>query len=265
MLMAILATPAAALPAFSRNRTTAGLARVARKRLGISIPNNLRTFGMNYSEWKSFADQVRGFSRVKIQPLTNLIPQFLYEVGEYLVEARLAIFHVKKAKLRPMDLAGDFDHLTTRPTTEEIERGLASKIAVNEARARVRAIGQQLSEALEAAGHDSSGVLLVARTVDRGEPPYRIARAMEAVAVRLQRILIVRSVADSGKKSGPRSPDNPDVRDLCRLLEKHGKGGKSYIQIARDFTREKPGSDSRARSLLRQACRFRHLWSRADS
>jgi hypothetical protein len=72
--------------------------------------------------------------------------------------------------------------------------------------------------------------------------------------------------ADSGKKTGPLQPDNADVRDLCRLLEKNRNSSKKSLnQVARDFTGESAGKDPKAQSLLRQARRFRHLWDRADS
>lgn len=67
---------------------------------------------------------------------------------------------------------------------------------------------------------------------------------------------------DNGKKSGPLMPDNADVRDLCALLAKQAKTGKSLNQIAREFTQ---GNSRKAASLLRQARRFRHLWNRADN
>jgi hypothetical protein len=70
--------------------------------------------------------------------------------------------------------------------------------------------------------------------------------------------------ADNVEKSRKIMPDNADVRDLCQLLEKHLKTGKSQRQIAREFTGERPGKDRKAQSLLRQARRFRHLWERQD-
>lgn len=70
---------------------------------------------------------------------------------------------------------------------------------------------------------------------------------------------------DKPKKIVVKHPDNPDVRDLCRLLSRGSRGGKSLIQIAREFTKENPPKDPKARNLLRQAQRFRHLWRRDDS
>jgi hypothetical protein len=63
--------------------------------------------------------------------------------------------------------------------------------------------------------------------------------------------------ADTRKKSGPLMPDSADVRDLCALLAKRHKSGKSLNQIAREFTH---GNVQKANSLLRQSRRFRHLW-----
>jgi len=76
---------------------------------------------------------------------------------------------------------------------------------------------------------------------------------------------LLKEETDNPKNTGPRMPDNPDVRDLCAALAKHASGEGSLIQIARNFTREKPGNDRRARSLLRQACRYRHLWDGAGN
>ncbi len=66
------------------------------------------------------------------------------------------------------------------------------------------------------------------------------------------------------KKSGQQNgqsrnnlPDSADVRDLCRLLQKNLPTGRKQIEIALEFT----GNDNKkAKSLLRQARRFRHLW-----
>ena len=62
------------------------------------------------------------------------------------------------------------------------------------------------------------------------------------------------SKPDSEKKS---MPDSADVRDLCRLLQKGVPTGKTQIEIAREFTGK---NNNKAKSLLRQARRFRHLW-----
>lgn len=67
------------------------------------------------------------------------------------------------------------------------------------------------------------------------------------------------------EKTHPRQADSADVRDLCKLLEKHSGKGKALIDIAREFTRETRGNDRKARSLLRQARRYSHLWKRADT
>ncbi len=62
------------------------------------------------------------------------------------------------------------------------------------------------------------------------------------------------SKADNENKS---LPDSADVRDLCRLLQKGLFAGKTQMNIAREFT----GNDAKkAKSLLRQARRYRHLW-----
>lgn len=75
--------------------------------------------------------------------------------------------------------------------------------------------------------------------------------------------------ADTRNKFPASLPDNPDVRDLCHRLGKGrdriSAGAVSEIGIAREFTGEAPGNDKKARSLLRQARRFTHLWKRADS
>jgi hypothetical protein len=71
------------------------------------------------------------------------------------------------------------------------------------------------------------------------------------------------SNADSGQNSAPRLPDTPDVRDLCRLLQKELPKGRSHLEIAREFTGEMPDKDKKAKSLLRQARRYRHLWDDA--
>jgi hypothetical protein len=67
--------------------------------------------------------------------------------------------------------------------------------------------------------------------------------------------------ADNPQNIGSRWPDNHDVRDLCILLSKLS-GQKSDAEIARDFTREVMGRDKKAKNLLRQARRYRHLWKR---
>lgn len=63
--------------------------------------------------------------------------------------------------------------------------------------------------------------------------------------------------ADTKKKSKSIShPQDTDLRDLiARLAAK--QPGESLIEIARDFT---GGNEKRAKSLLRGARRYRHLW-----
>jgi hypothetical protein len=73
------------------------------------------------------------------------------------------------------------------------------------------------------------------------------------------------SKTDTRKKGPPTLPDSPDVRDLCRLLQKHLPEGWKQIEIARKFTGEMPGDDRKAANLLRQARRFPHLWRSADT
>jgi hypothetical protein len=73
------------------------------------------------------------------------------------------------------------------------------------------------------------------------------------------------SEADSNHNFVPRLPDTPDVRDLCHLLQKELPKGRTQNEIAREFTGEMPGDDKKAQSLLRQARRYRHLWSDAES
>lgn len=74
--------------------------------------------------------------------------------------------------------------------------------------------------------------------------------------------------ADNRQKKS-RLPVNPDVRDLCQLLAnnlaKKKDKRKTDIAVSREFTREKPGKDKKAKSLLRQARRFSHVWNRADT
>jgi hypothetical protein len=75
-----------------------------------------------------------------------------------------------------------------------------------------------------------------------------------------ERVVREDSNADSGQNSAPRLPDTPDVLDLCRLLQKEVPRGRSHLEIAREFTGEMPDKDKKAKSLLRQARRYRHLW-----
>jgi len=92
--------------------------------------------------------------------------------------------------------------------------------------------------------------------------------AAEAVVRRLGAPIGVARAARS-KASPPDKPDNsekklprsPDVRDLIQLLQVGLPKGKTQIQIAREFTRESAGCAPKAENLLRQASRFRHLWS----
>ena len=88
-----------------------------------------------------------------------------------------------------------------------------------------------------------------------------IARVFQNRSIRPNRDQIL---GDNQEKDFVAMPDNPDVLDLCKLLGKsRGKiqdGEKSIIEIAREFTKELPGSDSKAQNLARQARRFPHLW-----
>ncbi len=85
-----------------------------------------------------------------------------------------------------------------------------------------------------------------------------------------RRILAVRHAAEEildvarSNESDKRLPDTPRVRELCALLAKKAASGRPLIQIARDLTGEKPKKDRTARSLLRQAQRYRHLWQSDD-
>lgn len=74
------------------------------------------------------------------------------------------------------------------------------------------------------------------------------------------RMAVVTLAEDIGTNRTQQQPDNVDVRDLCKLLEESRNSKKSLITIAREFTNESPGNDSKAKSLLRQARRYRHLW-----
>ena len=75
--------------------------------------------------------------------------------------------------------------------------------------------------------------------------------------------------ADNEERQFEPTPDNPDVRDLCFLLRanrnKIESGEKTLIDIARGFTGESTGNDSKAQGLLRQARRFPRIWKRADN
>jgi hypothetical protein len=64
--------------------------------------------------------------------------------------------------------------------------------------------------------------------------------------------------ADTAEKSRKKLPDNADVLDLCALLAKR-KPHETEIGISRKFAR---GDERKARSLLRQARRYRHLYER---
>lgn len=58
-------------------------------------------------------------------------------------------------------------------------------------------------------------------------------------------------------------PESQEVRDLCYKLRKELGEGRSQMAIARELTGESEGDDRRARSLLRQARRFPHLWKKS--
>jgi hypothetical protein len=58
-------------------------------------------------------------------------------------------------------------------------------------------------------------------------------------------------------------PASQEVRDLCRALQKELPNGRSQMVIARELTGESEGDDRKAKSLLRQARRFPHLWKKA--
>jgi hypothetical protein len=74
---------------------------------------------------------------------------------------------------------------------------------------------------------------------------------------------------DRSQKDSQGMPDNPDVRDLCHLLDKNrdslASGAKTEIGVAREFTRETPADDTKAQNLLRQARRYPRLWKRTDT
>jgi integrase len=81
----------------------------------------------------------------------------------------------------------------------------------------------------------------------------------------------------SGSASPPkfpamRHPKNPDVAEVCRLLADPKEASKSNNQVVRDFLvgteRDSKRLERKAKSLLRQARTFRHLWEprqRAES
>lgn len=69
---------------------------------------------------------------------------------------------------------------------------------------------------------------------------------------------------DNRDKIRQKLPDNIDVRDLCKLLEKNRTqikaGTKTEIGVAREHTRELVGKCPKADNLLRQARRYTGLW-----
>lgn len=65
------------------------------------------------------------------------------------------------------------------------------------------------------------------------------------------------------KKRQRMYPDNVDVLDLCRALQKRSGSAKPLIQIARDFTGESMGNSPKADMLMRQARRYPHLWRKS--
>jgi hypothetical protein len=102
----------------------------------------------------------------------------------------------------------------------------------------------------------SKGVLHINTTENHSWSSMRLEFVHAKLSERLEE-------DDRLNSSGMPWPDNPDVRDLCKdLAEKSHR--MSHIEVAREFTGEQPGDDKKARSLLRQARRFRHLWE-ADS
>ncbi len=97
-----------------------------------------------------------------------------------------------------------------------------------------------------------------------------VARVLHMRALRPNRSLLVglaaaQQIADESENLVLSMPDSADVRDLCHLLNKNAGNGIPLIQIAREFTKETPGDDGKAKSLLRQARRYSHLWRRSDS
>lgn len=85
--------------------------------------------------------------------------------------------------------------------------------------------------------------------------PIGVERLVQSLRIESFRIADKPDTKPDTKKNS--LPDSPDVRDLCRLLQKGLPAGKSQIEIAREFT----GKDgAKADSLLRQARRYRHLW-----
>ncbi len=73
------------------------------------------------------------------------------------------------------------------------------------------------------------------------------------------------SKTDNGTKYPALLPESDEVIKLCRKLKADLPEGYSQITIARDFTGEKEGEDKKAKSLLTQARRFRHLWDNAKT
>jgi hypothetical protein len=64
---------------------------------------------------------------------------------------------------------------------------------------------------------------------------------------------------DKSGKTQIKWPDNAIVRNLCKVLAER-KSTDSQLGLARQITGEKPGKDKKAKSILRQARRYRHLW-----
>ncbi len=55
-------------------------------------------------------------------------------------------------------------------------------------------------------------------------------------------------------------PRSDHVSGLCRRLQKEVPKGRTKIEIAREFTFDEFGNDSKAAGLLRQARRYKYLW-----
>ncbi len=70
--------------------------------------------------------------------------------------------------------------------------------------------------------------------------------------------------AGTARKFPALLPDSREVRDLCHALQRELPNGRSQIVIARELTGESEGDDRKAKSLLRQARRFPHLWKKTN-
>ena len=65
---------------------------------------------------------------------------------------------------------------------------------------------------------------------------------------------------DNGEKPENKLPENPDVLELCKFLQKKLTQHGTMIGCAKAFCAKNGIDEAGAENLLRQAKRFRHLW-----